>query len=123
MTNLPCAMKPEDRKNMVGQTGQRLIQEYGRHPYYTPYQIRTVADALGFAVDVHCWLYCVFCSAEVFAALHQAAGEACDYATMRAEVLLELTSGNGFDWADVNLSWLDWPDIDFASIFDWFDWG
>jgi hypothetical protein len=40
---------------------------------------------------------------------------------MRAELLTDIASGESFAWSDINLSWLEWPDIDLSSAFDWFD--
>ncbi len=40
---------------------------------------------------------------------------------MRAEVLGDLATGGTFSWLDVDLSWLEWPDISLSSLFDWFD--
>jgi len=40
---------------------------------------------------------------------------------MKAEVLADPASGGSFSWLDINLSWLEWPDIDFYSMFDWMD--
>jgi len=48
-------------------------------------------------------------------------GETWDYVAMKAEVLADLAGGLDFDWIDIDLSWLEWPDIDLSSIFDWFD--
>ena len=45
----------------------------------------------------------------------------CDYAAMKADVLSELASGGSFLGIDIDLSWLEWPDIDLSSIFEWFD--
>jgi hypothetical protein len=38
---------------------------------------------------------------------------------MKAEVLADLAGGT-FQRPDIGLSWLEWPDIDLSSIFDWF---
>jgi hypothetical protein len=40
---------------------------------------------------------------------------------MKASVLADLASGGTFSWLDIDLSWLEWPDIDLSSIFHWFD--
>jgi hypothetical protein len=41
---------------------------------------------------------------------------------MKAEVLADLASATGgtFAWLDLDLSWLEWPDIDLSCLFDWF---
>jgi len=40
---------------------------------------------------------------------------------MKAEVLAELAIDGTFSIFDIDLSWLEWPDIHLSSIFDWFD--
>ena len=41
---------------------------------------------------------------------------------MKSEVLADLAGGaSAFSLLDVDLSWLEWPDIDLSAIFDWFD--
>ena len=40
---------------------------------------------------------------------------------MKTELLSDLASGGGFSVPDIDLSWLEWPDIDLSSLFDWFD--
>jgi len=39
---------------------------------------------------------------------------------MKSEALADL-SGGSFELPDIDLSWLEWPDIDLGMIFDWFD--
>ena len=41
---------------------------------------------------------------------------------MKAEVLRDLATGGSFSLLDLDLSWLEWPDIDVSSVFGWFDW-
>lgn len=117
-----CALKPEDKKAFIGAVGQELVKRHGKRKYYKTSEVKSAADYLGYIVDWHCWAYCIFSSPEDFAALHSAMGEACDYVAMKAEVLRDLAGGHDFSWLDINLSWLEWPDIDLSQIFDWFDW-
>jgi hypothetical protein len=113
---------PKDKKSLIGAVGKDLVQAHGKQKYYKPDQVRRSAERCGYAVDVHCWAYCVFTTPEDFNALHAALGEACcDYAAMKAEVLADLAGAGSFSLFDVDLSWLEWPDIDLSSIFDWFD--
>ena len=118
----PCHIGPKDKKEMIGKVGEDLVRRHGKRKYYPPADVRRSADRCGYAVDVHCWAYCIFTTPEDFKALHAAAGEACDYAVMKAQVLADLAGGpSAFSLFDLNLSWLDWPDISLSSIFDWFD--
>jgi hypothetical protein len=116
-----CDLAPQDKKKFVGDIGEELVQKHGKRKYYDPSDIQAAAEAGGYAADFHCWAYCVFASPDDFRALHEAAGEACNYAAMRAEVLGDLASGDSFASSDVGLSWLEWPDIDLGGLFDWFD--
>jgi hypothetical protein len=116
-----CHIEPKDKKALVGRVGQELVRRHGKKKYYKPDQIREAAVSQGFPVDIHCWAYCFFATPNDFAALHAATGEACDYVAMKASLLADLAPGGIFSWLDIDLSWLDWPDIDLSSAFDWFD--
>lgn len=114
-------MKPSDRKAFIGNVGEELVRRHGKKKYYRPAEVRKAALDRGYPVDWTCWAYCIFSSPGDFKALHDAAGEQCDYTKMKSEVLSEL-SGGSFLGLDIDLSWLEWPDIDLSGIFDWFDW-
>lgn len=116
-----CHLEPKDKKAFIGDVGEELVRRHGKQKYYKPKDIRRAAQSRDYPVDIHCWAYCIYSTPEDFDAIHTAAGETCDYAAMKAEVLAELATGGTFDWFDINLSWLEWPDIDLSSIFDWFD--
>lgn len=116
-----CHLRPEDKKAFIGKVGQQLVQTHGKRRYYAPDDIRRAADICGYPVDIVCWAYCFFSSPQDFAALHEAAGEACDYVAMKTELLTDLATGGTFALPDIDLSWLEWPDIDLSAIFDWFD--
>jgi hypothetical protein len=116
-----CELKPEDKKQFISDVGRNLVREHGKKKYYKPEQIRKAAIDGGYQPDIVCWAYVMFSSPADFVAIHEAAGEACDYAAMKAEVLTDLASGDSFLGIDLDLSWLEWPDIDISSVFDWFD--
>jgi hypothetical protein len=42
---------------------------------------------------------------------------------MRGEMIEALADGNSWSLLDIDLSWLEWPDIDLSSIFDFIDFG
>jgi hypothetical protein len=115
-----CHIEPSDKRKFIGEVGEALVQTHGKKEYYRPTEVRRAAESRGYPVDIHCWAYCVFTTPEDFKAIHDAAGEVCDYAAMKASVLADLASGGAFSWLDIDLSWLEWPDIDLSSIFDWF---
>lgn len=116
-----CYLKPDDKRAFIGAVGEELVRTHGKQNYYEPAQIRRAAERRGYPIDIHCWAYCIFSTPEDFSALHDAAGEVCDYAAMKAEVLTDLAGSASFSTLDVGLSWLEWPDIDLSSLFDWFD--
>ena len=47
-------------------------------------------------------------------------GEACDYVSMKAEMLASVSIGSDASWFDIDLSWIEFPDLDW-SIFDFID--
>ena len=119
----PCHLPPKDRKAMVGAVGKDLVATRGKQKYYKPADVRQSAERCGYPIDVHCWAYVIFTTREDFDALHAAAGEACDYVAMKTAVLADLAGGaESFSLLDLDLSWLDWPDISLSSLYDWFDW-
>lgn len=118
-----CTLKPADKKAFVSDVGEELVLRHGKKKYYTTQEVAWATSARGYPIDWTCWAYCMYSSPEAFKALHDAAGEACDYVAMKAEVLSSLAGGaSAFSWLDIDLSWLEWPDIDLTGIFDWFDW-
>ena len=117
----PCHIGPKDKKEMIGKVGEDLVRTHGKRKYYAPAEVRRSCERCGYALDVHCWAYCIFLTRDAFDALHAAAGEACDYAAMKAEVLADLAGGaTAFSLFDLDLSWLDWPDISLSALFEWF---
>jgi len=116
-----CHLEPKDKKAFIGAVGEELVRAHGKQNYYKPSDIRRAAERRAYPVDIHCWAYCIFSTPEDFKAIHDAAGEVCDYAAMKAEVLSDLAADGSFSMFDIDLSWLEWPDIDLSSIFDWFD--
>ena len=116
-----CHLKPEDKKALVGAVGENLVRRHGKRKYYKPAEVRTATQSAGYPIDYVCWAHCIFLAPGDFKAVHDAAGEVCDQAAMKAEVLADLAAGGTFSWPDLDLSWLEWPDIDLSSLFDWFD--
>lgn len=116
----PCELKPDDKRAFIGSVGEELVKRHGKKKYYPPDDVGRAASARGYPIDIHCWAQCIFSSPEDFRIWHDARGETCDYAAMKAEVLEDLAGGS-FQWPDLDLSWLEWPDIDLSNLFDWFD--
>ena len=72
-------------------------------------------------MDLDCWAFSLFTSRSDFDAYHQGLGEVCNYTLMRTEMITALTETAPGSWLDIDLSWLEWPDIDLSAIFDLFD--
>jgi hypothetical protein len=116
-----CSSAPTDKKAYGKAVGEILLKNYGKRRFYSPKQVKTASYKSKYGVDWHCWAMCLYTSPDDFNSYHQSIGETCDYASMKSEMTLALTDGASESWFDIDLSWLEWPDIDFPSIFDFFD--
>lgn len=116
-----CAVAPTDKKAYGKEIGQILVRDYGKQKYYSPQEVKTAAWKSPYATDYSCWAMSLYTSPADFASYHAAIGETCDYAAMRAQMAGALTDGASDSWFDVDLSWLEWPDIDLLSVFDLFE--
>ena len=115
-----CAISPADRRKQVRLVGNDLVKNYGKKRYYTVQEVKEANRRQGILSDVECWSHAVFNSHEDFDAYHQLLGEVCDYVSMKAEMLSSISIATDVSWFDIDLSWLEFPDIDW-SIFDFFD--
>ncbi len=116
-----CHLEPNDKKALISDVGEELVRTHGKQKYYQPADVERAARKRRYSVDYHCWAYCIFSSPSDFESLHEARGEVCDYAVMKSQVLTELAGGSSFLPSDIEVSWLEWPDLDLSSIFEWFD--
>jgi len=116
-----CALAPTDKKAYGKAVGEILVRKHGKRKYYSPQQVKQASAQSRYNVDWDCWAMCLFTSPSDFNAYHAEIGETCDYAAMRAEMTAALTDGASDAWFDFDLSWLEWPDIDLGSIFDFID--
>jgi hypothetical protein len=120
-TEMPaCASAPADRRKQARLVGNDLVKNYGRKRYYTPLEIRNANRRQQIQVDVGCWSYAMFASREDFDAYHLARGETCDYVAMKSEMVSSVSSSGDGSWFDIDVSWLEFPQIDW-SVFDFFD--
>jgi hypothetical protein len=116
-----CTRSPADKRAFGKAVGDQLLKSHGKRRYYTTGQVRSAVKRLNYPADWDCWAYALFSSPADFTAHHTAVGEVCDYAAMKAEMFAAMTNGASSSWFSFDMSWLDWPDIDFLSIFDFFD--
>ena len=116
-----CTLSPGNKRALAKAVGDDLLKHYGKKPYYSPQEVQDSRRRQAIDFDVSCWAHALFNSPEDFRLYHESIGEACDYVARRSEMISSLVDGGGFNWLDIDLSWLDWPDIDLSGIFDWFD--
>lgn len=110
-----------EKKQYANDVGKILVKKYGKHKYYSPDRVKQASKETKWDVDWHCWAMCLYTSPEDFDRYHESIGEVCDYALMKGQMAYAITDGASDSWFDYNLSWLDWPDFDFPSVFDIFD--
>ena len=110
-----------DRKSYVAAVGEILVKNHGKKKFYSPEQVKKASKRTKYDADWHCWAMCVFSSPASFNAYHESAGENCDYASMKGEMASLLTDGQSESWFDLDLSWLERPDIESPYLFDFFD--
>jgi len=117
-----CAFAPTDKKAYAKDVGEILVRKHGKKKFYSPEQVKKASAQSRYDIDWHCWAMCLFSSPLDFDAYHKSVGETCDYAAMKADMTSALTDGASDEWFDIDLSWLEWPDIELPSIFDFLDW-
>ena len=115
-----CAIRPAGRRKQVRLVGNDLVRNYGKKQHYTVLEVKNANRRQGIAVDVVCWSHAVFNSHQDFDAYHRSIGESCDYVAMKSEMLSSVSSASDTSWFDIELSWLEFPEVDW-SIFDFFD--
>ncbi len=115
-----CAMAPADRRKQVQVVGNDLVKHYGKKRYYTVQEVKEANRRQNIHLDFGCWSHATFNTHSDFDQYHQSIGESCDYAAMKSEMLSSVSSATDTSWFDFNLSWLEFPDIDF-SLFDFLD--
>jgi cysteine synthase len=107
-----ATLSDEEKRQLVRRVGADLNQRHGKRKFYAPREIGESLRRLDERVDLHCWAYCFFANRDAFDAYHTTIGEVCDYVAMKAQMLSAVTAGASDAWFSVDLSWLDWPDVD-----------
>lgn len=103
--------------------GNDLAKTHGKMKYYSQEQIKASLRRNDYAIDFDCWAYCLFMDHQSFDDYHRSIGEQCDYLSMKESMVASLTQNASDSWPDFDfdLSWLEWPDINLSSIFDFID--
>jgi predicted Co/Zn/Cd cation transporter (cation efflux family) len=115
-----CTISPSDRRKQVQRVGDDLVKNYGKKRYYTVQEVKAANQRQYINLDFSCWSYATFNTRNDFDTYHQSIGETCDYDVMKGEMLNSISNTTDASWFDIDLSWLEFPDIDW-SIFDFFD--
>lgn len=115
-----CTLAPADRRKQAQVVGNDLIRHHGRRKFYTVQEVKDANRRQRIDIDVACWSHALFNTHADFDAYHRSLGEDCDYVAMKGEMLSSVSGATDAPWFDFDLSWLEFPDIDW-SIFDLFD--
>ena len=117
----PCAISPADKKLQSKIVGDDLVRHYGKRKFYSVQQVRSANERCNIPLDFACWSHALYGTHFDFDRIHAGAGQACDYLAMKRDMLesVAIPDSGWFDF-DFDLSWLDFPDIDW-SIFDFLD--
>lgn len=115
-----CTITPVDRQKQVRLVGGDLLKNYGRKKFYSVQEVKDANKRQGIGLDFACWSHATFNSHSDFDAYHESIGETCDYVAMKGEMLSSVSSSADSAWFDLDLSWLEFPEIDW-SIFEFLD--
>jgi hypothetical protein len=115
-----CTMSPADRRQQTRSVGADLLKTYGRKQYYSVEEVKSANRRQKIKLDFACWSHASFNSHKDFDTYHQSIGESCDYISMKSDMLSSVSTSSDSSWFDLDLSWLEFPDID-MSLFDFLD--
>lgn len=115
-----CTLSPTDRRRQVRLVGNDLLKHYGKKRYYSVEEVKKANQRQKIDIDFVCWSHASFNSHQDFDDYHRSIGESCDYVSMKSDMLGSVSTASDTSWFDLDLSWLEFPDIDF-SLFDFFD--
>lgn len=115
-----CTISPSDRRRQVRLVGNDLIKNHGKKRFYTVDEVKRANQRQQIGIDFACWSHASFNSHHDFDRYHDSIGESCDYVSMKSEMLSSVSTASDTSWFDLDMSWLEFPDIDF-SLFDFFD--
>lgn len=121
-----CTASPKNKKEYISDIGKILVSDYGKKEYYKPEEVKKAHKKSKWYndIDFSCWAMCTFSSHTDFDNYHLEIGEICDYASMKTEMLSEISLNTNINWTeipdlDIDASWLDFSNI-FEGIGDFF---
>jgi hypothetical protein len=118
-----CNTPPKDKRVFAKCIGDDLLKHRGKRKFYSIADVRSSMRRQNLPLDLNCWAFSLYSSRSDFDLYHRLTGESCDYDTMRSGMIDALADGKSWSLFDIDLSWLEWPDIDLSSIFDFIDIG
>lgn len=116
----PCAISPVDKQRQAKVVGDDLVRHHGKRKFYSVSQVKAANERCSIQPDYACWSHALFNTHFDFDRIHAQLGETCDYLSMKRAMLESVSISDASSWFDFDLSWLDFPDIDW-SIFDFLD--
>ena len=117
-----CHTPPKDKKAFAKKLGADLVKHRGKKRFYSIAEVHASLRRLQW-LDLDCWGFALYSSRHDFDQHHRGIGEQCDYDSMRGEMIDALADGASWSLFDIDLSWLEWPDIDLSATFDFIDIG
>jgi hypothetical protein len=119
--NVPvCSLNSGDKRALAKRVGDDLLHHVGRKPYYSVAEVKAANRRQKVDIDAACWAHALFNSHADFDRYHAEVGETCDYSAMKSEMLEAVSVAGDASWFDLDLSWIDFPDVDW-TIFDFID--
>ena len=114
-------LSPSQKKAHGKEVGEILVRDYGKKKYYTSAHVKKASKEATHGLDWHCWAMSLYTSPSDFKSYHDSIGEDCDYAEMKSEMTSALTDGASDSWFEFDMSWLEWPNVELPTVFDFFD--
>jgi hypothetical protein len=112
-SNFVCHPAPHNKRKYISDVGKILVKEYGKKKYYKPKEVKEAHKQSPWAdIDFVCWVMSTYSSHSDFDEYHQQTGEACDYTSMKTEMLEGISVSEATDLTqltdvDLDASWLD----------------
>ena len=112
--NFICPPAPPDKRAYISDIGKILIKDFGKKSYYKPEEVKKAHKKSMWSdgLDFSCWAMSTYSSHEDFDTYHHETDEACDYITMKAEMLEGISFAHSVHLVDLpqidlDTSWLD----------------
>ena len=112
---------PVDKRAFGKAIGDELLRVHGKQRFYSLRDIRAAARAKGFPPGLDPWAFALFASPESYQTYRASTRDARPYDELKEAMFDVMTEGASHDWFNIDMSWLEWPDIDLSGIFCFFD--